>query len=184
LKESPQPIESRFRVHGVRSRGSPPRCDPVAVSAYLINFLNWTVKFLATALEDIEQSGKASMLYVLNGIVHDPHQNGVAEPYFLILDLRKNLISDCGLEDREKHQDGEIIKVVQAKRRSLDDGVRLEVFELVIAAELTISGKGFPVLAAKPRKGLRMSSGCLIPLPGIVESHHSSRLWRAASNVN
>jgi hypothetical protein len=73
LKESSQPIESRSGIHRIRLIGSPPVRDPVAVSAYLIHLLDETQEFFATAFEYVEQPGKASMLDVLNGVLHDPH---------------------------------------------------------------------------------------------------------------
>src|SRR5947209_734523 len=124
------------------------------------------------------------MLHILNRFIDDPDEHAVPQPYSFILDLGENPISDDGLEDGEEHQDGEIVKVLQAKCSSLDNGIGLEVPELVVAAELTIPGQGIPVLAAEAPEGLRMSSGRLIPFPGIVERDHSSRLWKAASKVD
>ena len=108
----------------------------------------------------------------------------MSQAFFRILDLRKNPVTHLGLEDGEQYQDGKIVKGLQAKLGSLDNRVGLEVLELLIAAELTIPWQGIPVFAAKSRKGQHMSSGCPIPFPGIVESDHSSRLWKAASKVD
>ncbi|MGO9920690.1 MAG: hypothetical protein ACLQIB_39115 [Isosphaeraceae bacterium] len=137
----------------------------------------------AIRLEDLKHPVDAPVLDLPYGVLHHLNDQRVAQQTLLCLDVREDLIPDDGLEYGKEDQDGEVVRVFQAKLRAGDDRAGFKLLQLVVLAERALPREAIPMLTAESAEQLELTSGCDIPVPSIIEVHYSNRLLKASSNA-
>lgn len=157
--------------------------DPVAVLPDLVDFLDGVMVPILVEFQDVRV--EAALFDVLNDSLCGPSQGIVLEARDLGLDVFLDAIPHARLENREQHEDGDVVELIQDRVRIPLDLHPFEMPEAVILPESAAFGeKLVPVPASEAAHQSKEMAVLRVPGPGVIKGLHENNRMSMDSNFS